>query len=421
MSTAFAHDLSLGSRAAKLRAVTEKQIGTVRGQIKRGRRCWRIDLSPAIRGHGRWVYGTVGHGFRSRKEAQTVLEYIRADAPRMGWVDAANQFRRTWVQQNTIAACGEIWLREASRTIAPHTLHGYQAVLRTHLGFWAGLGIQDVTTANVRDWIAELAGKGLKPKTISNALRVLKQIVRRYREDHPWVSEPVWPRIKVPRELQPRMPIEDIVATLDAVPEPAAGIFFCAFYTASRPNEVRGALIQDYDFKTGKLTICRALKTDSGVNPHPGGPKTGESGVYVVPGELGDWLLKWRGGARLQREEPLFPHPTTGAAWESKRMRLAWRKACERAGVEYVPLYRALKHSPVTALLEAGASLEDVQALCRHRRKSTTERYDLSNDERRARGSELLADLVGNQRGTQRKTANSGSPATEGHEKGKKR
>jgi len=410
----------LAAERDKLRAEMAK-LGKVRSRVRRGRTLWRIDFSPHLRGSERYLHGIMGDSFVDEAEAQRTLSRICADMPRLGLGEAIAQFRQPRARRNTVSTHAERWLREAARSVEPHTLHAYRAVLRNHFGFWAVRGIREVTTTNTREWIAELHEKGLGPKTIDNALKVLRPIVRRYREDRPEVPEPIWPRVKVPRAPQQRMPLDEIVATLDAIPEPAAGIFLCAFYTASRPNEVRGTLVQDYDFKTGKLTICRALKTDSGANPYQGGSKTDESGVYVVPEDLGAWLQKWRGEARLDRSAPLFPHPTTGTAWESKRMRTAWERACARAGVDYVPVYRALKHSPVTALLEAGASLEDVQALCRHKRKSTTERYDLGNDQRRARGAGMLKELADTQRTPNPQAAESGSNGTQGHNGGSKR
>ena len=61
--------------------------------------------------------------------------------------------------------------------------------------------------------------------------------------------------------------------------------------------------------------------------------------------------------------------------------------------MEYVPLYRATKHTTFTALREAGVSRDEVQALARHRDPRTTDIYDLDDDQRRQRALASLDQL----------------------------
>ncbi len=77
--------------------------------------------------------------------------------------------------------------------------------------------------------------------------------------------------------------------------------------------------------------------------------------------------------------------PRTGRPYSSHKLREVWIAACEAAEVEYVPLYRATKHTTFTALREAGVSRDEVQALARHRDPRTTDIYDLDDDQRRRR------------------------------------
>ena len=107
------------------------------------------------------------------------------------------------------------------------------------------------------------------------------------------------------------------------------------------------------------------------------------------------WIAKYRGDARLDREAPLFPNPRTNAHWHAKILRRHWHRACGLAGVEYVPVYRALKHSAGTALMEAGLSREDLQAAYRHKSARMTMVYELDDARRRARATAKLEELVG--------------------------
>jgi len=407
---------------AKLRDVPD--VGKVRSRVRETRKgpetYFYIDFYPHLKGAERRLYGVMGSKFRSEEDAENTRKRICHDASRLGLADAAAQFRQPRTRRNLVMTHAKRWLEEASRSLMPYTVAGYRSILKQYFGFWEPKSIREITTANVREWVSELRSRGLSEKSIKNALVPLRSTLTRYREERPEVPAPIWPKIRVSRQPQQRMPLEDILSVLSAIPEEDAGVFLAAFYTMARPGEARALLIEDYDFRSGRLTIRRALKTTSGENPVPGGTKTDETGVYALPGDLRAWLQKWRGEARLDRSAPLFPNPRTGHAWATGRMEKHWRLACERAQVPYVPVYRALKHSPGTALLEAGLSREDLQAAFRHKSARTTTIYELENTQRRERATAKLEEMVGTRFGdnweTSQKAAKSLSPETEGVE-----
>jgi hypothetical protein len=78
-------------------------------------------------------------------------------------------------------------------------------------------------------------------------------------------------------------------------------------------------------------------------------------------------------------------------------------------------------------LMEAGLSREDLQAAYRHKTERMTMVYELEDARRRERATAKLEALVGeklknalaNTPPTRRAASESGSPATEGHEKAK--
>jgi hypothetical protein len=161
-----------------------------------------------------------------------------------------------------------------------------------------------------------------------------------------------------------------------AIPEADRGIFL-ALKMGIRPGEARALRIGDFDFASGVLSIREALKGEGSAAPR-GETKTGEPGDYPVSAELQEWLAEQiPTERRFQADLPLFPNPRTGRPYSSHKLREMWIAACEAAEVEYVPLYRATKHTTFTALREAGVSRDEVQALARHRDPRTTDIYDL--------------------------------------------
>jgi integrase/recombinase XerD len=97
-----------------------------------------------------------------------------------------------------------------------------------------------------------------------------------------------------------------------------------------------------------------------------------------VPVDVGDALVDYLRHGRPRREDPrLFLKarapfgPLTGG---SGAIGVLVRGACSRVGLEPVGVHR-LRHTVATDVLRAGAPLEEVASLLRHRRHATTVLY----------------------------------------------
>ncbi len=178
------------------------------------------------------------------------------------------------------------------------------------------------------------------------------------------------------------------------------GIFLCLAYTTIRVSEARGLCIRHYDWKAREIDVCEALKTGSGENPVRGDTKTGSRGKYPAAEDLHRWLLERTPQAnRFDGDAPLFPNPRTGNAYRRQVVTRLWEKACEVAKVDYVPVYAATKRSGLTALSEAGISIDDVQAMGRHADARMTREYVVEDDQKRKRASEALAEMIEREKG----------------------
>jgi len=363
---------------------------------------WFIDWSPELRGPDRYLRGFRGKPFRDEADAERTRERVCQDATRLPLAEAVELYRRPQAQKSLVTRLAAEWLAavqvepssKTGRPISPYTLIGYRAVVENHMAFWKGAQVREVTAPSLRQWVTWMRAKGIEAKTIRNALVPLRGVVRRYREENPDMPEPVWPTIATPKKKRKPMTLADILRALEHMPEERLGLYLAMMYTSCRPGEARALRMQDYDFGTGTLTIEVAAKTRSGANPKVGDTKNTERGSYALPDDLRAWVLKWRGDARLDRTAPLFPNPETGNMWGHGAVLKWWRRACESAQVEYTGPYFATKHSPGTALLEAGLSREDLQAAFRHRAANTQMFYDVEDDARRARATSKLAELV---------------------------
>jgi integrase len=379
-------------------------IGRVRSRERHHKRSGKIvdvyflDFSPHLKGPDRFLYGDRGIGFEGPGEAEHTLRGIRIDAARVGLSEAVALRRKPERRPNLVTTHAAQWLEEKAEDCAPYTVNGYRTIVRHHLDFWDGRIVREVTTAGLKEWIGHLTRKGLSVKTINGiALVVMRGLLKHAREADPTLLTLEIPKAKRrgPKPKRQRMPLPDILQTLLKIRQEDRGIFMHMFYTMNRPGEARAALIEDYDFDTGTFETCRALKTGSGVNPVEGTTKTDEDGACTLPADLRVWLAEHARWRRNRPEAPLYANPRTEAAYRMGTLTDMWRNATEAADVPYVSLYRALKHSPGTALLEAGVPIGDLQAAYRHTTAAMTEAYDLEKRMRRERAMRRLEELAG--------------------------
>lgn len=378
------------------------ELGKVRRRVRRtkdgDRVSWRIDFYDAgLRGGERFLSGVRGHSFTSWEDANELRKRICHDIGKgMSASDAVAQWRKADAHPNLLLTIVGRWLEDRGPDLAPATLADYRLIVKNHLRWWEGVPAAEVTTRNLRQWIGWMREKGTGEKAIKNAVIPLRGAFRYYREEHPETPEPVWPKIRVVRKPREAMPLVDVVAVLDAIPEDERGVYLACFWAFCRPNEARGLTMGSYDWQTDILTRSEALKTASGANPDRRHTKTGAVRQFRVRGELRAWVRAHRSEARLDRGAPLFPNPRTGTAYSWKALYAGWKRGCEAAGVPYVPVYQALKASVGTALAEAGICTRgELRAAWGHGSEATTALYDLDERQRAERAVDGLESLVG--------------------------
>lgn len=377
----------------------------MRGIIRARRSDGRIylDFWPDVKDGGRLLWGDRGAAFRDEAHAKWVSEEIhRMEARGVSLVDAIGAFRSARSRPNLVSTK----LQEhrdrivASGELQPNTIDGYLSILRQHCGFWDGKIMHDIGYDTLEQWRDELVAKGLKGKTIKSIFAFFRGFLRDHRRRVPRFVIPEFPKIKIVAVAKPRMPLNDLTRVLAEIPDEDLGIFLCLVYTTIRPSEARALRTCHYDRKAGVLDVREALKTSSGANPKSGETKTGSRGKYPLPTDVQKWLAEHTPTERrFDQEAPLFPNPRTGRFYKRAVPTDIWRAACERADVDYVALYPATKRSGLTALSEAGYSIEDIRALARHKNASMTREYIVEDDQKRARAATGLQQLIDDERG----------------------
>ncbi len=390
-----------------------------------------IDFYPAMQGRQRYLWSFYGRKFASVEEAETVLEGIRAAAKHIPIADAIDQYRSprskkdsVWMicERFLIAARADGSLRTGEE-YTPRTIYHYERVLTRARPFFDEMSMfeffQPQPLAEFRGWFRAAksqGGRGLKSDTEhANARIALRAVVRWYQSIHPGF-EVRWPaaptkltiakrdrkatRTRESRRGRLKLRLGDVVRIIALIPEAKQPLFWCLFFTQCRLTEARAVLGCDYE--DGRIFIERSAASKSPRAEIIDKTKTDSDGGYLMPEFVQGLIATHCTQTRFDERIPLFSNPDKRAAapmWGEDAIYDTWRSATTKAGQPWVPPYQAMKHTQVSALREAGISIDDIVEQCRWTSAAMMEHYDDARDERRdavvVKLGELARDALG--------------------------
>ncbi len=281
-----------------------------------------------------------------------------SDALPAPWREALALLDQDMAHRGTAAATRAIYARDVEE-----------------LGRWAvpyALAPADVDYPWLRRYAAQLAERGLAPRTLARKLAALRACFRvlvehGLMEGNPaeLLASPKLPQ-RLPRALKPA----DVAALLDRIP-------------ASTPLETRDRALFELAYASG-LRADELVRLDVGsvdfdaeqVRVEGKGGKT----RFVPVGEhalaaIGRYLERARGALDAGPGEPALFLSKTGRRLSTSDVRRRLRTWARHAATQGAVHPHALRHSFATHLLEGGADLRAIQALLGHASISTTQVY----------------------------------------------
>ncbi len=247
----------------------------------------------------------------------------------------------------------------------PSTRRGYESLIQVHLTpRFGGLRLDEIGGVAIEKFKVSLAQDGRTPKTINNALGVLKRCLACAEE---WGLLHAAPRIrlaKVPPAKFDYLTPGESRQLLAAEDRPRWRLFFlCALRTGLRSGELIGLRWEDVDLNEGLVHVRRSI-----VRGTEGPPKSNR--FRQVP--LADDLLDALAGVRRE-SGPVFTNRTGDPlSWDACRNAL--RRACRRAGLRNIGLH-ALRHTFASQLARQNVSLLFIQGFLGHSTMQMTQRY----------------------------------------------
>ena len=210
-----------------------------------------------ITGKQRWE--TVG---TSKKEAERLL------ADRLSQINGGTYAK---LEDATFEQFSILWLDKYARPrLKESTLDSYARHIRLHwIPAFGGLPLQRLTTSVMEAAVSDLLASGLSPKSVNNALVVLKLMLKHAVRWNYLAVNPATDvdRVRVePKEMQAMSP-EQVKRLLAAADEESWLLLTVAVFTGLRRGELLALQWGDIDFDARQVHVRRSLWRNKFIGP----------------------------------------------------------------------------------------------------------------------------------------------------------
>lgn len=273
------------------------------------------------------------------------------------------------------------WLAQG---FSPNTRAGYLTDVRAWTAWCDGHGFDpakvavpgdhnpppgSVRRAHLDLWARSCEAEGLSHATVARRLSALASLYR-YCADEEWIAANPAVRLKRPRVSQDstrlhldREELHRLIAAATADGPRSRALVTLLAVNGLRVSEALTARIDDRGIERKHHVLKITGK---------GGKRTN----VALPPAVVDALDEYQG----DRTSGLIFTTSTGAPWARSDVNRVLGRLCRDAGITKRISAHSLRHSCITAALDAGVPLRDVSALARHASVSTTQRYDRARE-----------------------------------------
>ena len=312
-------------------------------------------------------YQTAPHTFPAKADADRWLANVEREMMRGTWVDprGAEVLLEEWAEHYIATAIH----------LKPKTVAGYESLLRSViLPRFGTTPIGSIRTMAVRRWVADLDRKrGLSASRIRQAYNLLRAMLDMAIADGFLAANPC-AAIKLPRLPKPDLrylTAEQVAQLAAAMPEPFGLFVDVLAFGGLRFGEAAALRRKRIDLEEGRLIVAEAVSEVNG-KLHYATPKSHRERAVVLPASIVEELADHLEEHVVPTADAfLFTASRGGPLRYSVFMRNVWRPAAKRAGMPGVTPH-VLRHTAATLLIDAGASVKDVQQHLGHADASVT-------------------------------------------------
>jgi len=361
---------------------TRKQGGSVR-QLKSGR--WAAYVLTAT--HGRESVEK-GKTYSDRQSAQEALNTARALVVLGLWEsrgEPAEEQKRP-PRMETFGRFGEVYAATSPR-LKPRTRENYFSLMRTALVRFKDMPLDRITAHSVDLWWRDLADR---PVNRRNAYSAMRRIMKKAAErglisESPCQVEGAFAMVAKDRPDHSR---EEFDAVLVEMPETLRPVLRALIASSGRIGEVVGLNVTDY--VEGSFVISKQHKGEATKTNKTRTVPLLRDGLEAVD----DYLAEH---PAIGPTTPLFRSPC-GERLTAARVRRAWVKACEAAGIEDFHLHD-IRHIAGTEAAQAGLTTKDIMVRLGHSTMAAALRYQHSSQARQVKAAGLIDAMLDAKRG----------------------
>jgi integrase len=245
---------------------------------------------------------------------------------------------------------------------------------------FSGKLLEQVDKQAVQLWINELAASGLKPKTVSNIVKMLKSILN-------WseVGTRDWKlRLpEIPEEEQRWFTAVEVEKIVEAAEGQYKVLFRLAYATGMRAGELFGLHVTDFDFDSNTVRVQRSTFRNL-----ENSPKSQKSRRMIYLDALTLKMIREHLAGRMSGR--IFM-TRLGTPLKMDVNRDVLKPICSQLGIP-VGTMHAFRHGRVSKMQDAGVNEKVIQTEIGHSTLRMTRRYThFSPEQRRATAEKLAA------------------------------
>ncbi|HWF03147.1 MAG TPA: tyrosine-type recombinase/integrase, partial [Candidatus Angelobacter sp.] len=235
------------------------QTGSVKlvGKMWYGR-YWRDVPGEEKRKHPLVVLGSKSEMTKPEARRKLLDIIIREGVNTPEHLEASTKPAVPVVTFNTVA---DAWELKRLPHLKPSTQNTAPLLLKKHLRpFFGKLTPESIKTGVINDWIADLNGKGLKPKTVHNMWKMFRSIMNWHAQQNDEPKRAWYPMLPViPEEEQRWFTQDEAHRIVDGARGQYKMLFHLAAYSGLRSGELAGLHVADVDFVRGTIRVRRSV------------------------------------------------------------------------------------------------------------------------------------------------------------------
>lgn len=295
--------------------------------------------------------------FARKVDAERWLKVSEAEALTSRWVDPSAGTER-------FGLYAEEWIAVKRSTVGESTATHTEALLRGRvLQEFGSRQLKQITTADVRKWLAALTEKGLAASTVFTYRRIVAQILDQAVDDGLIVTNPAKkaksPPVRPRRQLF--MSADELRRLADECRDHAPLVWFLG-WSGLRFGEATALRVGRVDASRRRVRVEEAA-TEVGGRLVFGAPKTREARTVIIPRFVIDTIK-----SLLTEKAPddlVFTAPRGGPVRLNNFRRRVFAPAAERIGKpDLVP--HDLRDTAASLAISSGASIKAVQRMLGH-------------------------------------------------------